>query len=181
MSEGKQRDLVDMLADGEYTPYEAAGQLALAQSMQKQLKTQIDALKEYLTGQLDANQHLTTSLGVVTAKRGSEPRWRVKDPVAFARWLGSHGEGSSVERVPYPVEWATKPDAIEHLIGQHGGEQPDGVELSRGTGDTVAVSKVKDWADVFEDVKAQGQARRLLGIEGPEDGGQDDEGKDFWA
>lgn len=178
MSEGKQRDLVDMLADGEYTPYEAAGQLALAQSMQKQLKTQIDALKEYLTGQLDADQHLTTSLGTVTAKRGSEPRWRVKDPVAFAQWLDSHGEGTSVERVPYPVEWATKPDAIEHLIGQHGGEQPDGVELSRGTGDTVAVSRVKDWADVARDLPAAGQARRLLGIDAvqpPSGDGEDEE------
>lgn len=175
------RDIADLLADGELTPFEAAGQLALAQALQKHLKTQIDALKEYLTDHLDAQEHLTTDLGTVTAKRGSEPRWRVKDPVAFAQWLESHGEESSVEQVPYPVEWATKPDAIEHLIGQFGGEQPAGVELSRGTGDTVAVSKVKDWSAIFQDMQAQDQARQLLGIEGPKADGKDDESKDFWA
>lgn len=159
------KDIADMLADGELTPFEAATQLSLAQSMQKRLKTQIDALKEYLTDQMDAQEHLTTDLGTVTAKRGSEPRWRVKDPVAFAQWLKEHGEEESVEEVPWPKEFATKPDAIEHLVGQFGGEQPAGVELSRGTGDTVAVSKVKDWSAIFQDMKAQGQARRLLGIE----------------
>ena len=175
------KDIADMLADGELTPFEAAGQLALAQSMQKRLKTQIDALKEYLTDQMDAREHLTTDLGTVTAKRGSEPRWRVKDPVAFAQWLKEHGEEESVEQVPWPKEFATKPDAIEHLVGQFGGEQPAGVELSRGTGDTVAVSKVKDWSAIFQDMRAQDQARRLLGIEGPEADGKDDESKDFWA
>ena len=154
----------DRLADGEYTSIEAARHLALAQSMEKELKRQIGALKDFLTDKMDSKEHLTTEIGVVAAKRGSEPRWKVKDPVAFAQWMKTHGEESSVEQVPYPVEWATKPDAIEHLIGQHGGEQPAGVELSRGTGDTVAVSKVKEWSQIFNDQKAQVQARQLLGI-----------------
>lgn len=158
------KDITDRLADGEYTSIEAARHLALAQSMEKELKRQIGALKDFLTDKMDSKEHLTTEIGVVAAKRGSEPRWRVKDPVAFAQWMKTHGEESSVEQVPYPVEWATKPDAIEHLIGQHGGEQPAGVELSRCTGDTVAVSKVKDWAQIFSDQKAQAQARQLLGI-----------------
>lgn len=158
------KDITDRLADGEYSSYEAARQLALAQSMEKELKRQIGALKDFLTDKMDSKEHLTTELGTVAAKHGSEPRWKVKDAVAFAQWLETHGEESSVEQVPYPVEWATKPDAIEHLIGQHGGEQPAGVELSRGTGDTVAVSKVKDWAQIFSDQKAQAQARQLLGI-----------------
>ena len=158
------KDITDRLADGEYSSYEAARQLALAQSMEKELKRQIVALKDFLTDRMDSREHLTTELGTVAAKRGSEPRWRVKDAVAFAQWLETHGEESSVEQVPYPVEWATKPDAIEHLIGQHGGEQPAGVELSRGTGDTVAVSKVKEWSQIFSDQKAQTQARQLLGI-----------------
>ena len=158
------KDITDRLADGEYTSIEAARQLALAQSMEKELKRQIGALKDFLTDRMDSKEHLTTEIGVVAAKRGSEPRWRVKDAVAFAQWLQSHGEESSVEQVPYPVEWVTKPDAIEHLIGQHGGEQPAGVELSRGTGDTVAVSKVKEWSQIFNDQKAQTQARQLLGI-----------------
>lgn len=158
------KDITDRLADGEYSSYEAARQLALAQSMEKELKRQIGALKDFLTDKMDSKEHLTTEIGTVAAKRGSEPRWKVKDPVAFAQWMQTHGEESSVEQVPYPVEWATKPDAIEHLIGQHGGEQPAGVELSRGTGDTVAVSKVKDWAQIFSDQHAQAQARQLLGI-----------------
>ncbi len=158
------KDITDRLADGEYTSIEAARQLALAQSMEKELKRQIGALKDFLTDKMDSKEHLTTELGTVAAKHGSEPRWRVKDAVAFAQWLETHGEESSVEQVPYPVEWATKPDAIEHLIGQHGGEQPAGVELSRGTGDTVAVSRVKEWSQIFSDQKAQAQARQLLGI-----------------
>lgn len=176
------KDITDRLADGEYTSYEAARQLALAQSMEKELKRQIGALKEFLTDRMDSKEHLTTELGTVAAKRGSEPRWKVKDPVAFAQWLGTHGEESSVEQVPYPVEWATKPDAIEHLIGQHGGEQPAGVELSRGTGDTVAVSKVKDWAQIFNDQKAQAQARQLLGITGGRSAGDEDgKAEEYWA
>ena len=158
------KDITDRLADGEYTSMDAARQLALAQSMEKELDRQIGALKDFLTDKMDSREHLTTELGTVAAKHGSEPRWKVKDAVAFAQWLETHGEESSVEQVPYPVEWATKPDAIEHLIGQHGGEQPAGVELSRGTGDTVAVSKVKEWSQIFSDQKAQAQARQLLGI-----------------
>ncbi len=158
------KDITDRLADGEYTSIEAARQLALAQSMEKELKRQIGALKDFLTDKMDSKEHLTTEIGTVAAKHGSEPRWKVKDAVAFAQWLETHGEESSVEQVPYPVEWATKPDAIEYLIGQRGGEQPAGVELSSGTGDTVAVSKVKEWTQIFSDQKAQAQARQLLGI-----------------
>lgn len=168
------KDITDRLADGEYTSIEAARQLALAQSMEKELKRQIGALKDFLTDRMDSKEHLTTELGTVAAKHGSEPRWRVKDAVAFAQWLETHGEKSSVEQVPYPVEWATKPDAIEHLIGQHGGEQPAGVELSRGTGDTVAVSKVKEWSQIFNDQKAQAQARQLLGITSSDSVGDED-------
>lgn len=176
------KDITDRLADGEYSSIEAARQLALAQSMEKELKRQIGALKDFLTDKMDSKEHLTTELGTVAAKHGSEPRWRVKDAVAFAQWLQSHGEESSVEQVPYPVEWATKPDAIEHLIGQHGGEQPAGVELSRGTGDTVAVSKVKDWAQIFSDQKAQAQARQLLGItSGDSVGDEDGKAEEYWA
>lgn len=176
------KDITDRLADGEYSSYEAARQLALAQSMEKELKRQIDALKDFLTDKMDSKEHLTTEIGTVAAKHGSEPRWRVKDAVAFAQWLETHGEESSVEQVPYPVEWATKPDAIEHLIGQHGGEQPAGVELSRGTGDTVAVSKVKDWAQIFSDQKAQAQARQLLGItSGDSVGDEDGKAEEYWA
>lgn len=176
------KDITDRLADGEYSSIEAARQLALAQSMEKELKRQIGALKDFLTDKMDSKEHLTTELGTVAAKHGSEPRWRVKDAVAFAQWLQSHGEESSVEQVPYPVEWATKPDAIEHLFGQHGGEQPAGVELSRGTGDTAAVSKVKDWAQIFSDQKAQAQARQLLGItSGDSVGDEDGKAEEYWA
>ncbi len=176
------KDITDRLADGEYRSIDAARQLALAQSMEKELKRQIGALKDFLTEKMDSKEHLTTELGTVAAKHGSEPRWRVKDAVAFAQWLQSHGEESSVEQVPYPVEWVTKPDAIEHLIGQHGGEQPAGVELSRGTGDTVAVSKVKEWSQIFSDQKAQAQARQLLGItSGGPAGDEDGKAEEYWA
>ncbi|MEE8725513.1 MAG: hypothetical protein SOI15_05515, partial [Bifidobacterium crudilactis] len=68
--------------------------------------------------------------------------------------------------VLYPVEFITKPDAIEKLVRDHGGEQPDGVELSGGRDDSVATSKVKAWSEVMNDLTAQRQAGALLGIDG---------------
>jgi hypothetical protein len=125
-------NIQELIADGEITPFEAAQQLALVTAMLRQLKDSETALRGYLTDHLDPKEHLTTALGVVSYKRGSESRWRVKDPVAYGQWLAMNGETASVEEVLYPVEYVTKPDAIEKLVRDHGGEQPDGVELSGG-------------------------------------------------
>lgn len=73
------KNITDRLADGEYSFYEAARQLVLAQSMEKELEWQIGTLKDFLTDKMDPKQHLTTETGTVAAKRGSEPRWKVKD------------------------------------------------------------------------------------------------------
>ncbi|RBQ00043.1 hypothetical protein [Bifidobacterium xylocopae] len=173
------KSIQDQLADGDLTPYEASEQLTMATAMQKVLKERVDALKRYVAGELDPREHLTTSTGVVTAKRGSEPKWRVKDPQAYARWLDAHGEGGSVEETLMPVDVVTRHDAIEHLIRQFEGEVPDGVEMSKGTLDTVAVSKVKAWADIFGDAELVGLARQVLGIEAGSDGAEDE--KDEWA
>ncbi len=155
----------ELIADGDLTPIEAAKQLALVTSMLRQLEDSETALRGYLTDHLDPKEHLTTALGVVSYKRGGEAKWRVKDPVAFGQWLARNGEESSVEEVLYPVEFITKPDAIEKLVRDHGGEQPDGVELSGGRSDSVATSKVKAWGEVMADLTAQRQAGALLGIE----------------
>jgi hypothetical protein len=163
----------ELIADGEITPIEAAKQLALVTSMLRQLKDSESALRGYLTDHLDPREHLTTALGVVSYKRGSESRWRVKDPVAFGQWLAMNGEKSSVEEVLYPVEFITKPDEIEKLVRDHGGEQPDGVELSGARADSVATSKVKAWSEVMNDLTAQRQAGALLGIDGGSQTGEE--------
>ncbi|MDN6210152.1 hypothetical protein [Bifidobacterium crudilactis] len=185
-------NIPELIADGEITPIEAAQQLALVTSMLRQLKDSESVLRGYLTDHLDPKEHLTTALGVVSYKRGGEAKWRVKDPVAFGQWLARNGEESSVEEVLYPVEFITKPDAIEKLVRDHGGEQPDGVELSGGRADSVATSKVKAWSEVMADLTAQRQAGALLGIEQPPVGDiveadgmgdmpvvEDNEGEDF--
>ncbi|GAA6121927.1 hypothetical protein BPY_00350 [Bifidobacterium psychraerophilum] len=156
----------ELVADGEITPIEAAQQLALVTAMLRQLKDSETALRGYLTDHLDPKEHLTTALGVVSYKRGSEAKWRVKDPVAYGQWLARNYEMESVEQIFYPVEVITKPDAIEKLVRDHLGEQPDGVELSGGRADSVATSKVKTWSEVMADLTAQRQAGALLGIDG---------------
>lgn len=158
-------NIQELIADGEITPIEAAQQLALVTSMLRQLKDSESALRGYLTDHLDPKEHLTTAVGVVSYKRGSEAKWRVKDPVAYGQWLARNGEESSVEEVLFPVEFITKPDAIEKLVRDHGGEQPDGVELSGGRADSVATSKVKAWSEVMADLTAQRQAGAPLGID----------------
>jgi hypothetical protein len=166
-------NIQELIADGEITPFEAAQQLALVTAMLRQLKDSETALRGYLTDHLDPKEHLTTALGVVSYKRGSESRWRVKDPVAYGQWLAMNGETASVEEVLYPVEYVTKPDAIEKLVRDHGGEQPDGVELSGGRSDSVATSKVKAWSEVMADLTAQRQAGALLGIDGGSQTGEE--------
>ncbi|MEE8702022.1 hypothetical protein [Bifidobacterium crudilactis] len=185
-------NIQELIADGEITPIEAAQQLALVTSMLRQLKDSEAFLRGYLTDHLDPKEHLTTALGVVSYKRGSEAKWRVKDPVAYGQWLARNYEMESVEQIFYPVEVITKPDAIEKLVRDHLGEQPDGVELSGGRADSVATSKVTAWSEVMADLAAQRQAGALLGIEQQPVGGivaadgigdipvvEDNEGEDF--
>jgi hypothetical protein len=97
----------------------------------------------------------------------------VKDPVAYGQWLARNGETASVEEVLFPVEFITKPDAIEKLVRDHGGEQPDGVEQSAGRDDSVATSNVKAWNEVMNDLTAQRQAGALLGIDGGSQTGEE--------
>ncbi|MCI1663357.1 MAG: hypothetical protein LKI23_06845 [Bifidobacterium crudilactis] len=185
-------NIQELIADGEITPIEAAQQLALVTSMLRQLKDSEAFLRGYLTDHLDPKEHLTTALGVVSYKRGSEAKWRVKDPVAYGQWLARNYEMESVEQIFYPVEVITKPDAIEKLVRDHLGVQPDGVELSGGRADSVATSKVTAWSEVMADLAAQRQAGALLGIEQQPVGGivaadgigdmpvvEDNEGEDF--
>ncbi|OZG49872.1 hypothetical protein [Bombiscardovia coagulans] len=175
MASKTMKDISDELADGEITLYEAAEQITLVTSMQKLLKQRLDALKEFVTASLDPKEHLTTHTGVVTYKRGAEPKWRVKDPQAFAIWLEEHGESESVEQVLVPAEHVTQPAAIEHLVHQYKGEQPDGVEFAGGTSDTIAISKVKAWSDIFEDQQMVDAAAQMLGIESSAANKEEDE------
>ncbi|MFT9112016.1 MAG: hypothetical protein ABF453_03020 [Bifidobacterium psychraerophilum] len=169
--------VAELIEAGEITPFEAAQQLALVTAMMRRLKDSESALRGYLTDHLDPREHLTTALGVVSYKRGSESRWRVKDPIAFGQWLAMNGEESSVEEVLYPVEFITKPDAIEKLVHDHLGEQPDGVELSGGRADSVSTSKIRPWSEVMADLTAQRQAGALLGIDS---GSQEQEEVSEW-
>jgi hypothetical protein len=159
------KSIRDQIDDGEITPNEAAAQLALITAMQKKLKARESILRDYCTENIDPKSHITTSLGEVSYKRGSEGSWKVKDPVAFAQWLIDNGEDASVERVPYPLEFATKPDAIEACVRAHKGEEPAGVQWSNSRADSVAVKLPADWDSMFNDPIVLGQASELLGIE----------------
>lgn len=162
------KSLREQLDDGDVDPGEAATQLALVNTMQKILKERENTLRGYLVENIDPNNHIETTVGDVAYKRGADSKWRVKDPVAFANWLKDNGEADSVEVVVFPLEFITKPDAIEKLVRDHGGEQPAGVEYSGGRADSVAVSLPKSWRTTFFDHANAVEALRVLGIEAPE-------------
>jgi hypothetical protein len=158
-------ELREQLDSGVMSTQEAATQLALMTVMQKIMKDSEKILRDYLTENIGPKESRETGVGSVSYKRGAESKWGVKDPVAFADWLKANGEESSVETVAYPLEFITKPDAIEKLVRDHGGEQPAGVEYSGGRNDTVAVSLPKNWRTTFMDEHNTVGALKALGIE----------------
>ena len=162
------KSLREQLNDGDVSPDEAASQLAIVTTMQKMLKERESILRGYLVENIDPNNHIDTMVGDVTYKRGADSKWHVKDPVAFAEWLKANGEAGSVETVVFPLEFITKPDAIEKLVRDHGGEQPEGVEYSGGRADSVSVSLPKSWRTTFFDRANAVKALHALGIEAPE-------------
>lgn len=132
---------VQQIENGDINPYEAASQLAVVTAMLKQLKTSEKALREYLVGQLDDREHLVTKFGEVTQKRGAQAKWRVIDPVEYAKWLISTGHADMTVMLPVPVEDACKPDAISAFITANGGETPppEAADLKGGSADSVTV------------------------------------------
>jgi hypothetical protein len=174
------KDIREQIDDGEITPNEAAAQLALITAMQKKLKARESVLRDYCTENIDPKNHITTSLGEVAYKRGSEGSWKVKDPLAFARELRRLGEDASVVTVDYPVDFATKPDEITALIQRHLDELespedgPEGVVHAGERDDSVAVKLPNDWELMFDDPVVLGQASEMLGIEAPKVAADDD-------
>jgi hypothetical protein len=161
-------DVQQQIDDGDITPYEAANQLALITMMVKKLNERASVLKPFITGHLDAKEHLTTQVGgTVTYKRGAAATPKVKDLPAYGAWLFDHGEEElTVHDVVMPVDAALTKGFLEALVEKRG-EVSEGVEYTKGSDDTVSVSLPKDWVEKFEDPKLMAQSLNLLGIEAP--------------
>ncbi|KAB8291886.1 hypothetical protein [Bifidobacterium apri] len=175
---------VQQIENGDITPYEAASQLAVVTAMLKQLKTSEKALRDYLTGQLGDREHLTTMFGEVTQKRGAQAKWRVTDPVEYAKWLISTGHEDMTVTLPVPVDDACKPDAISAFITANGGEVPprEAADLKGGSADSVTVKPAGTLSELAaKNKRVNGDMRLALGMapEEPESESDDVEGMEF--
>ena len=137
----EQNEIDRRIEEGDITPYQAAGLLSVVTAMTRELKRSEKTLREYLAGQLDDREHLTTSFGEVTQKRGAQAKWRVTGLVEYAKWLISTGHEDMTVMLPVPVEDACKPDAISAFITANGGETPppEAADLKGGSADSVTV------------------------------------------
>lgn len=102
--------------------------------------------------------------GKVEKTKGSPGnKWKVKDPLAYGMWLEQNGYGTAVYGVPMPQETAKTRSFLDHVIAEHGGELPDGVEPDGGRPATVRVTldrEAKRW--MFERTELPSNARLLL-------------------
>lgn len=163
MSESK--ELID---SGEINSYGAAKRLSAITAMQKILKEDEADLRAYLESCMVSKESLKTALAEVSYRAGTEGKWTVKDPYAFAQWLIAHGEESSTETAAIPLEFATKPDVLDAMVRSNGGEVPDGVEQKSGTKASISIKLVKDFKSVWEGASRQVEVREILGIEAHE-------------
>ena len=180
----KNTGTAQQIENGDITPYEAASQLAVVTAMLKQLKTTEKALRDYLVGQLDDREHLTTKFGEVTQKRGAQAKWRVTDPVEYAKWLIGTGHADMTVNMPVPVEDACKPDAISAFITANGGEVPprEAADLKGGSADSVTVKPKGTLSELAAMIKrVTGDMMLALGMTPePEPAPEDDvEGMEF--
>lgn len=109
--------------------------LILAKEMRTRIKRQEDWAKSLLSEEMRPGDRRTVltdggdAIGKVTLSAAPQPAPRIVDPMALARWCEAHGiNHGGVESVEFP-EWFTSRGNLEGLIGQAGGEIPDGVEI----------------------------------------------------
>lgn len=99
-----------------------------------------------------------TTVGEISISKGSEGRYIVKDPKAYAavlkqiQWTLDDGRDAWYTTI-MPCEEACKPDFLDELIRAHDGEIPKGVEYKNGTSSTVKVVLNHDYATSALDIK----------------------------
>lgn len=99
-----------------------------------------------------------TTIGEISITKGSEGRYIVKNPKAYAavlkqiQWTLDDGRDAWYTTI-MPCEEACKPDFLDELIRAHDGEIPKGVEYKNGTTATVKVVLNHDYATSALDIK----------------------------
>lgn len=99
-----------------------------------------------------------TTVGEISISKGSEGRYIVKDPKAYAavlkqiQWTLDDGRDAWYTTI-MPCDEACKPDFLDELIRAHDGEIPKGVEYKNGTSSTVKVVLNRDYATSALDIK----------------------------
>lgn len=99
-----------------------------------------------------------TTVGEISITKGSEGRYIVKDPKAYAavlkqiQWTLDDGRDAWYTTI-MPCDEACKPDFLDELIRAHDGEIPKGVEYKNGTTATVKVALNHDYANSALDLK----------------------------
>lgn len=99
-----------------------------------------------------------TTVGTISIRKGSEGRYIVKDPKAYAsvlkqiQWTLDDGRDAWYTTI-IPCDEACKPDFLDELIRAHDGEIPKGVEYKNGTTSTVNVCLNGTYANSTPDLK----------------------------
>lgn len=151
--------------------------LVVVKGMQGKLKAIEAGLRESLDKVLDTHDSRDisideTHIGKTEKRQGREPKWKVRDPEAYAELLKEHGMGEMVEKVEMPLKSATTDAFIGDLV-RNEAEIPDCVELSGGTADTVVVTVDKDIEDKLSNLGLGDVAEEIFGIKKKEiDGGE---------
>lgn len=99
-----------------------------------------------------------TTIGEISISKGSEGRYIVKNPKAYAavlkqiQWTLDDGRDAWYTTI-MPCDEACKPNFLDELIRAHDGEIPKGVEYKNGTTATVKVALNHDYATSALDIK----------------------------
>lgn len=137
--------------------------IAITAKVLKQLDNNLKLLKKEYERYNDpgASEDLrfnNTTVGEISITKGSEGRYIVKDPKAYAavlkqiQWTLDDGRDAWYTTI-MPCEEACKPDFLDELIRAHDGEIPKGVEYKNGTSSTVKVVLNHDYATSALDIK----------------------------
>lgn len=99
-----------------------------------------------------------TTVGEISIRKGSEGRYIVKDPKAYAavlkqiQWTLDDGRDAWYTTI-MPCDEACKPDFLDELIRAHDGEIPKGVEYKNGSSASTTISLNGDYAKSALDLK----------------------------
>lgn len=113
--------------------------------MQKRLTELLaDAKRAYLASASQPERAEAVFDGVaaatVSVDRGSDGRWTVMDPAAYAAWLAANGHADLTVLEPTPTPEAVEDGFIRSLVPDEDSPVPDGVRWSGGKKGAVRVT-----------------------------------------